>query len=85
MTEAKVALGRHLFFDKRLSANQKTSCATCHDPLLAFTDDDCVVPPDWLSRLDALLSAAGVPGGVRLSSPSFMTTTTRREDVACGL
>jgi glycosyltransferase involved in cell wall biosynthesis len=27
--------------------------------LLAFTDDDCVVPPDWLGRLDALLSAGG--------------------------
>lgn len=31
-------LGRLLFFDERLSANQKMSCATCHDPNLAFTD-----------------------------------------------
>ncbi len=30
MTAEKVALGRHLFYDKRLSLNQTQSCATCH-------------------------------------------------------
>ena len=31
-------LGRHLFFDTRLSANGTKSCASCHDPSFAFTD-----------------------------------------------
>jgi cytochrome c peroxidase len=39
MTEAKVELGRHLFYDKRLSINEKTSCATCHLQEKAFTED----------------------------------------------
>ena len=38
MTEAKVELGRKLFFDARLSADGKISCASCHDPKLAFGD-----------------------------------------------
>jgi cytochrome c peroxidase len=38
MTPAKVELGRHLFYDKRLSANQTMACATCHDQARAFTD-----------------------------------------------
>jgi cytochrome c peroxidase len=33
---ARVELGRNLFFDPRLSANQKVSCATCHPPDHAF-------------------------------------------------
>jgi cytochrome c peroxidase len=32
------ALGQFLFFDSRFSANGKISCATCHNPALAFTD-----------------------------------------------
>lgn len=38
LTAEKVALGRSLFFDKRLSADGTVSCATCHDPSAAFTD-----------------------------------------------
>ena len=38
MTAAKVELGRHLFYDKRMSVNGKSSCATCHRQELAFTD-----------------------------------------------
>jgi len=38
MTPAKIEFGRQLFFDKRLSADGTVSCATCHDPGLAFTD-----------------------------------------------
>lgn len=37
-TTAKVDLGRHLFYDKRLSANLTMSCATCHQQARAFTD-----------------------------------------------
>ncbi len=38
MSKAKVELGRHLFYDKRLSGNQTQSCAGCHDQAKAFTD-----------------------------------------------
>jgi cytochrome c peroxidase len=39
MTYEKVALGRHLFYDKRLSGNRTFSCATCHHQSHAFADD----------------------------------------------
>ncbi|MCU0445162.1 MAG: cytochrome-c peroxidase [Microscillaceae bacterium] len=38
MSEAGVELGRHLFYDVRLSRNDSISCATCHQPQLGFTD-----------------------------------------------
>jgi cytochrome c peroxidase len=38
MSEAKVELGRHLFYDKRLSGNGTYACATCHEQARAFTD-----------------------------------------------
>jgi cytochrome c peroxidase len=38
MSDEKVALGRHLFFDTRLSSTGQYSCASCHRPELAFTD-----------------------------------------------
>lgn len=38
LTEEKIAFGKKLFFDKRLSAGNRISCATCHQPEKAFTD-----------------------------------------------
>ncbi|MCC6745114.1 MAG: di-heme enzyme [Acidobacteria bacterium] len=38
MSEAKVELGRYLFYDTRLSVNGKVSCGTCHEQSRAFTD-----------------------------------------------
>lgn len=38
MTEEKVELGRFLFYDQRLSANQTQSCSACHFQEIAFTD-----------------------------------------------
>jgi cytochrome c peroxidase len=38
MSAAKVELGRHLFYDRRLSADQTMSCASCHQQDKAFTD-----------------------------------------------
>ena len=32
MTRAKIELGRQLFFDTRLSADNTVSCASCHNP-----------------------------------------------------
>jgi cytochrome c peroxidase len=37
-TPEKVALGEKLFNDKRLSADDSVSCATCHDPAKGFVD-----------------------------------------------
>ncbi len=37
-SKEKAALGRQLFFDKRLSTNNTVSCASCHIPEYAFTD-----------------------------------------------
>jgi len=38
MNDAKVVLGRALFYDTRLSGNQTFACASCHKQELAFTD-----------------------------------------------
>ena len=37
-TPETVALGRRLFFDKRLSRDRSVACASCHQPGRAFTD-----------------------------------------------
>lgn len=38
MSVAKVELGKALYFDKRLSKDSTVSCATCHDPKMAWTE-----------------------------------------------
>lgn len=38
MTVEGVELGRHLFFDTRLSVDGSYACSSCHDPSTAFTD-----------------------------------------------
>jgi cytochrome c peroxidase len=47
----RVALGRVIFFDTRLSEPRGTSCASCHDPARAYSGDHG--------------SGAGVPAGSR--------------------
>ncbi len=42
MTAAKVELGRHLFYDKRLSSDGSMSCASCHEQARAFSDGKTV-------------------------------------------
>ncbi|WP_181233992.1 MbnH family di-heme enzyme [Enhygromyxa salina] len=37
-TPEKVELGRHLFYDLRLSKNLNRACGTCHEQAKAFTD-----------------------------------------------
>jgi cytochrome c peroxidase len=39
MTQAKVDLGKALFFDKNLSANQQQACASCHHQEFAFGEN----------------------------------------------
>jgi cytochrome c peroxidase len=55
----RVELGRDLFFDPRLSANGKVSCATCHPPQHAFAGGD---PPP--------LGVTGVP--LRRRAPTLI-------------
>ena len=38
LTVERVDLGKSLFFDRRLSINERQSCADCHSPQKAFTD-----------------------------------------------
>jgi cytochrome c peroxidase len=42
LTKGKVELGRKLYFDKRLSADDTVSCSTCHDPEKGFADGEIV-------------------------------------------
>ena len=37
-TPARIELGKKLFFDPRLSGDGNMSCATCHNPLLGWSD-----------------------------------------------
>ncbi len=41
---AKIALGKQLFFEKRLSDPAGQSCASCHDPASGFADPDRSMP-----------------------------------------
>ena len=38
ITSEKIRLGKMLFFDKMLSRDSSISCASCHNPKYAFTD-----------------------------------------------
>lgn len=40
LTKEKIALGRTLFFDRRLSINRTFSCAMCHIPQQGFTSNE---------------------------------------------
>jgi len=42
MTEEKVELGQHLFFDPILSIDSTMACASCHFPESGFTDNKAV-------------------------------------------
>lgn len=37
--EARIRLGRHLFFERLLSGSGRMACSTCHDPARFFQDD----------------------------------------------
>lgn len=42
LTTEKIDLGRQLYFDTRLSADNTVSCASCHSPQLGFSDGQSV-------------------------------------------
>jgi cytochrome c peroxidase len=43
-TKEKIALGRKLFFDRRLSFNNTLSCGMCHIPEQGFTNNELATP-----------------------------------------
>jgi cytochrome c peroxidase len=60
ITPEKVALGRKLFFDRRLSPNRTMSCAMCHIPEQGFTAHE-------------LATAVGIEGrSVRRNAPTVL-------------
>lgn len=65
ITDAKVELGRKLFFDKRLSLDNTVSCATCHIPAFGFTDrkkvSDGVLGRKTVRNSPSLLNAGYLP------------------------
>ena len=44
LSAEKIALGRKLFYDRRLSANGTFSCAMCHIPEQGFTNNELSTP-----------------------------------------
>ena len=52
---ARVALGRDLFFDTRLSGSSMISCATCHNPALGWSDGQPTAVGDGAKRLGLLV------------------------------
>lgn len=65
LTKAGVALGRKLFYDPILSANNTQSCASCHNQRYAFTDPNFAEKGEKFSK--------GIHGDVgnRNSMPLF--------------
>ncbi len=62
LTPEKIAFGKSLFFDKRLSRNNEISCASCHKPHKAFTD--------------GLAKSRGVNGAVAMrNAPSLFNSS----------
>ncbi len=59
ISKAKIALGRKLFYDRRLSLNDTFSCAMCHIPEQGFSSNE-------------MKTAVGIEGrSVRRNSPSL--------------
>ena len=46
-TREKSTLGKHLFFDPRLSASKQVSCASCHEPQLGWADGKRIAHGDF--------------------------------------
>jgi len=66
VTTAMIALGRKLFFDRRLSLNATFSCAMCHIPEQGFTSNE-------------LQTAVGIEGRtVRRNAPSLYNSAYAR-------
>ena len=65
-TAEKAALGKTLFFDKRLSADGSISCASCHQPDHAFSDGR--------SKSQGIRDIVGTRNAPSLLNAAFMKT-----------
>ena len=80
MTVPKVELGRHLFYDARLSKNETMACATCHRQALAFTDGRAVsVGSTGQSHSRGAMSLANVGYSLTLTSSHPYLTELERQ------
>ena len=68
MSDAKVELGRHLFYDTQLSGNETQSCASCHHQELAFTDG--------LARAEGSTGQIHPRGSMSLANVGYAATLT---------
>ena len=68
MSVAKVELGRHLFYDPRLSADGRMSCATCHHQDKAFTDG--------LAVAEGVTGEKGARSAMSLANVAYLPTLT---------
>lgn len=72
LTQAKIELGRHLFYDARLSYNETQACSSCHEQARAFTDAK-VVPLGStgarLARNSSTLTNAGYNASLTWANP----------------
>jgi cytochrome c peroxidase len=68
MSVAKVELGRHLFYDPRLSADSRMSCASCHHQDKAFTDGRAVA--------DGITGEKGARSAMGLANVAYLPTLT---------
>jgi cytochrome c peroxidase len=62
VTKVGVALGKKLFFDPILSANNTVSCGTCHDPSKSFASSFAVTP-----GVDGALGRRNAPALINLA------------------
>lgn len=72
ITEAKVRLGKMLFFDKRLSVNQTVSCESCH-PVTSAAGN----PPPGTDRLRVSRGVFGLVGS--RNSPTVWNAGLRKK------
>ena len=76
MTEAKFQLGRHLFYDTRLSGNGTQACSSCHEQEQAFADG-LVTPEgstgDVLARNSQGLANVAYNATLTWANPSIVT------------
>jgi cytochrome c peroxidase len=68
MTREKVDLGRHLFHDVRLSADESMACATCHLQERAFTEPRAVST--------GVTGEAGLRNAMSLANVAYQPTLT---------
>jgi cytochrome c peroxidase len=80
ITSEKVELGRHVFYDTRLSDNQTFSCASCHKQELAFSDGRAVgLGSTGQSHTRSSMSLANVGYSPTLTWANPLMTTLERQ------